>query len=328
MKFLKIFTALTILFCASIFAVNTVDSTPSEDLKTFNKYKNQKTNTNLVTVSTLYTTVADKEVIKKFNKEIQRAGLDCFAASTCSNQKSADAADKVPAVLQKHKKILSNFEQMMETKKGFTVSGDVFLSDGLFFTAGSLITLELLQINLLYAEQKYKEAFKKALTLDRFIYNSLSNPNLVITTKVLLRKMKWLRESLQKFSPDKVELKKLDPEKIIEQTQIGEFFVFSNQIQKTLEAPFAKKIKYAREFPYTLFIVKNRTLNLYLSLAKKYKDAPCLKDEKMRSCKEIKINHMSLINPGGKMAASLFTVSPSNYKSIITRANAINSIDL
>jgi|GEM_PF-3540949 len=335
---IKVFKLILGLFLVAVLAVvlvNSYDANPSKDLK---KYQSLKTNHMLtptyVSARSFLEQISTLKEIQKLRLSLKKPSLICFANSTCSDKDFNKALEVVPQFLETNQETLNRFQDTISKINAISIPPYALISENLFFSLDTLITLQLIEINHFFSKLNRdksfaKKALAKAMALDRFIVTSLGQPNFTLTSLFLISRLQWLRSSIQKYSPTKTSLPKINVLDVIEQVKLGEFIVFSNTLEDLLKNKSTDKLKNIYEFyTPTLFISKNRTLNLYVELKEKHSKAPCIFNEEIRFCKEYPLNYMQPINPAGRAFVQLVTASPLHLKKIVTLAKEINALNL
>jgi hypothetical protein len=334
-KIFKILLGLIIGFFVVVLIINKIDSEPSQKLKHYQKLqKNHKVTNKKFSLPTLMERIAQPEEIKRVRLDFNSLSLSCFAESTCSNSDYELALVAVPKFLNDHKETLFNFNKELRKDIAVTISPEATAEENLFISLDFLIRLQLTEINYLYSKTnadktQSEKATLKALLLDKFITKSLKLPNLNFTAFILSSKLMWLRSSLQKYSPSKVDLSEISADKIIESAKLGEFILFSNLILNLIQNSSTDRLEKLTNFRFPMVsLSKNRTLNLYVDLLDKYSKADCVKNEDQNYCTEINFPHIHPINPAGKSLVKIVMTSPLIYQKITSKVKKINALNL
>jgi len=334
-KFFKIIAALITTITVTVIIINLIDVKPSENLKKLQKlHADHKLTPQLVSTKKFVNSVINLDQMDTLRKDSSSSILSCFTKSTCSDYNYNLALQEAPLLLKKHNATLVNFHKALSNYKAVTLSPEATISENLSFSLDTLIRLHLIEINYLYSKTNSDKAQadranKKALVLDRFIRDTLYQPNFNITLNHLTLRLEWLRSSIQKYSPRKIDLPEVDSSRIIKNIRLGEFIIFSNLLNSLLKKQnHEQSVFFKKGSLPTAFISKNRTLNLYADLSEKYSKAECVTAEDQQFCKEIRIKHLHPVNPAGKTLVKTVVTSPTNYKRVTSIVKKINALNL
>jgi len=322
LKTLKTILGLTLLVALGLLILNMTDVAQSLELKKMTlqqeKHLNQQ---NSVSLKELIPTIASAKEMQSLSGDLRSKEIRCFVYSTCSNADYNKALSTASNILKNNKSLLAKFQQEISNINAVSLPFDASFKDNLFFRFDSFLQLQMIEINYLFSRTNEdrsftNEALLKAQTFDSFLLKSLYHPNFNLTSMMMLRRLKHLRVSLQKYSPNRLKMKKVDAEKIIQSVQTGEFIAFSNHLDKIIEK---------RKGP---FISINRTLNQYVAINNKNAKDDCVYNSKKVFCVVTKVNSLSLINPVGKQLLKNIATSSLHYKKFVAAANKINNLNL